>query len=52
MQTGLIYQDWSAIAMPHEGFNTIVWGVPGEKKLEAQNDNALVAPRLLFDPAA
>lgn len=51
-QTGLIYQDWSAIAMPHEGFNTIVWGVPGEKKLAPQNDNFLSAPAFLIDPAA
>lgn len=51
-QTGLIYQDWSSIAMPHEGFNTIVWGIPGEKKLAAQNDNILSAPALLIDPAA
>jgi len=52
MQTGLIYQDWSAIAMPHEGFNTIIWGVPGERKLDAQNDNVLAAPTLLIDPVA
>lgn len=51
-QTGLIYQDWSPIAMPHEGFNTITWGVPGEKKLEARNDNIVSVPALLIDPAA
>lgn len=47
VQTSLIYQEWSPLAMPHEGFNTIVWGVPGEQKLQAQND--ILIPSLLID---
>ncbi len=52
-QTGLIYQEWSPLAMPHEGFNTIIWGVPGETKLTSQNNiDTLSIPHLLVDPAA
>lgn len=51
-QTGLIYQEWSPLAMPHEGFNTIIWGVPGETKLKPQNIESLLMPHLLIDPAA
>lgn len=27
--TGRVYDDWHAIAMPHESFNTITWDFPG-----------------------
>ncbi len=27
-ETGMVYDEWSPIAMPHEGFNTISWDVP------------------------
>ncbi len=26
--TGIVYHEWSPIALPHGGFNTIVWGHP------------------------
>jgi HemY protein len=27
-QTGVVYKDWSPIALPHGAFNTIIWGLP------------------------
>jgi HemY protein len=53
-QTGLTYDDWSAIAMPHESFNTIIWDVPGARVV--MQDNAALLPQndvmRLIDPAA
>ncbi len=52
-QSGLTYDSWSAIAMPHESFNTIIWDYPGMKILR-QNDTALKDHKttLMIDPAA
>jgi HemY protein len=53
-QTGLTYDDWSAIAMPHESFNTIIWDAPGARIVEADN-KILIAQNdamRLIDPAA
>lgn len=52
-ETGLIYDEWVAIAMPHEAFNTVVWDYPGarivqQNKLMANMDETM----LLIDPAA
>ena len=52
-QTGLTYDSWSALAMPHQSFNTIIWDYPGTKILRQQepllgDQNAV----LMIDPAA
>lgn len=54
VETGMIYEDWSAIAIPHESFNTIIWDVPCARIVR---DDSLVmfettTPALLIDPAA
>jgi len=54
IETGMVYSEWSAIAMPHESFNTIVWDAPQARSM---NDNDLSMlkndnPALLIDPAA
>ena len=53
-QTGLTYDDWSAIAMPHESFNTIIWDVPSARMVS--QDNVVSLPQTdmarLIDPAA
>lgn len=52
-ETGMVYDQWSAISMPHESFNTIVWDVPsahivdGAFSMLHANDSGL-----LIDPAA
>ena len=33
-ETGLTYDEWSAIAIPHESFNTIIWGYPQARLLK------------------
>lgn len=52
-ETGLVYDEWSAVATPHESFNTIVWDIPGAIAVN-QNDNLLQESKeaLLIDPAA
>lgn len=53
-ETGLVYEDWAAIAVPHESFNTIIWDYPGARIIKnehlsfAGDDNTA----LLIDPAA
>lgn len=51
--TGLTYEEWSAIATPHESFNTIIWDYPGARVMKWQpdvlSDNSNT---LLIDPAA
>lgn len=34
--TGIVYQEWSPIALPHGAFNTMVWGLP----IVSANQNA------------
>ena len=53
-QSGLIYKDWSAIAMPHESFNTIIWDYPGARIISGSSrlSQDLKAQELLIDPAA
>lgn len=52
-ETGLTYDEWTAIVLPHESFNTIIWDYPGarivqqNKLMGNMNDTAL-----LIDPAA
>lgn len=29
LQTGMIYEEWTAVAAPHGSFNTVVWQYPG-----------------------
>ena len=52
-ETGLTYDEWTAIAMPHESFNSIVWDYPGARIIQ---HNKLMAnvdeTALLIDPAA
>ena len=52
--TGLIYEDWAAIAVPHDSFNTIIWDYPGARIIKNEylsfaNDDDTA---LLIDPAA
>lgn len=49
--TGMIYEEWSAIAMPHESFNSIEWRVPGqanvlnhEAAISSQGDMLFIDP--------
>ncbi len=53
-ETGMVYQEWSAIAVPHNSFNTIVWDIPRahvivDDTLSILKDNG---SNLLIDPAA
>lgn len=50
-ETGMVYEEWSAIAMPHESFNTIIWDVP-HARVMTDNALALDSTSLLIDPAA
>ncbi len=53
VETGLTYSEWSAISMPHESFNTIIWDYAGVRVLK---QNSLMSgageTALLIDPAA
>jgi len=52
-ETGLIYDEWSAIAMPQESFNTIVWDYPGARMIKQKNVIPVIDQNaLLIDPAA
>lgn len=51
-ETGLTYDQWSAIAMPHESFNTITWDYPGAKPVKAGQEFLQDNNTLLIDPAA
>ncbi|MCI5060315.1 MAG: hypothetical protein MRY79_04500 [Alphaproteobacteria bacterium] len=53
-ETGLIYQEWAPLAKPHDGFNTIIWGIPRTGTGTAANANRLqtAMPTLFFEPAA
>lgn len=52
-ETGMIYDEWQAIAKPHGGFNTIRWDVPGARIIH--KDNSILSatdPMAYLDPAA
>ena len=52
-ETGLTYDEWAPIAMPHEGFNTIVWDYPGARLVQQNKLMANVDEMaLLIDPAS
>jgi HemY protein len=53
-ETGMIYDEWKAIAKPHGSFNTIQWDVPGARVLKTGQDvlSASNDIGLLIDPAA
>lgn len=52
-ETGIIYDEWSAIAKPHGAFNSIIWDVPGAQVLKRTHNVIDVADSpLLIDPAA
>ncbi|HPF78479.1 MAG TPA: hypothetical protein PLF01_04205, partial [Alphaproteobacteria bacterium] len=52
-ETGLTYDEWSAIAMPQESFNTIVWDYPGARMIKQKNVISVIDQNaLLIDPAA
>lgn len=53
-ETGMVYDDWFAIAMPHEGFNTIKWAIPQACTINKDETIFMVpeASELLIDPAA
>lgn len=52
-ETGLTYSEWSAIAMPHESFNTIIWDYPGAVRVTQKSLMSESRPTaLLIDPAA
>ena len=52
-ETGLVYDEWSAIATPHESFNTIVWDIPGAHAIKKAPDLLQESKSaLLIDPAA
>ncbi len=38
-ETGGVYEEWSAIALPHESFNTIVWDYPQARVMDAALSN-------------
>ena len=50
-QTGIVYNEWSAIAMPHDSFNTIIWDVPQARamnedilsRFESENSELLIS---------
>jgi len=51
-QSGIIYEEWTPIAAPHNSFNTVTWQYPStvsvqQSQLIPSNDGAL-----LIDPAA
>lgn len=53
-KTGLIYKEWSAIAMPHESFNSIIWDYPDARTIKGDQTDFLSAKSsntLLIDPA-
>ena len=55
VKTGMTYSEWSAIAMPHESFNTIVWDIPSVRLVNDNDASALSrsdTTALLIDPAA
>ena len=47
LETGRCYDKWSAIAVPHNSFNTIEWDYPSAHVIDAP---ALQPPILLIDP--
>ena len=50
--SGLIYDAWAPLSVPHESFNTIVWDYP---RAQFNSDNRLFSSNsssLLIDPAA
>ncbi len=53
-ETGMTYHAWTAIAVPHESFNTIVWDVPSAAivKNDVLSSLRLDSTTLLLDPAA
>lgn len=52
-ETGLTYDEWSAIAAPHDSFNTIIWDYPGARVMKWQPDVLSdKSNTLLIDPAA
>ncbi len=52
-QTGLTYDSWSAIALPHESFNTIIWDYPGARTLDQKAASFIDQKNtLMIDPAA
>ncbi len=53
-ETGMIYDEWHAIAKPHGAFNTIKWDVPGARVLQSGQDilSSGQDTALLIDPAA
>jgi HemY protein len=52
-QTGLTYDSWSAIALPHESFNTIIWDYPGARTLNQKTASFIDQKNtLMIDPAA
>jgi HemY protein len=53
-ETGMVYEEWKAIAKPHGSFNSMVWDYAGARVMQS-NSNILSASNdtaLLIDPAA
>lgn len=48
--TGRVYDDWHAIAMPHESFNTIIWDFPGLLPRTVSLPTALPADSVIEAP--
>ena len=40
-QTGMIYEEWTAIATPHDSFNTVIWQYPGVASMAQREEYAL-----------
>lgn len=54
-ETGMVYDEWVAIAPPHDSFNTIIWDVPRARVMNDNNALAMMQcanQSLLIDPAA
>lgn len=53
-ETGIIFEEWRAIAKPHGQFNSIAWDIPGARVINAGNDILAASndTALLIDPAA
>lgn len=52
-ETGLIYDEWLPIAMPHESFNTIIWDYAGARVIKNESVSFIDSHAdLLIDPAA
>lgn len=51
-ETGMVYDTWSALSMPQERFNTIIWGIPSAAVIPTQGViDCDDVSGLLIDPA-